>query len=261
MSVRGKQSHRWFMGGDGELLPARPFHHCCHKSVGLFNGFIHLGWGSHDGEVVGVKGHVVVGEWAVRHEVVKQGWRNHGPLGNTRTHMTIWGLYRWPRYRQALSLRLRYILSHLTTVCWSLDWWMLHPGGFFMLNPSETRETNRRKADTQECLGLKPCWETRVSRASVRNGRSRRSKIFTAGHSKEIGRYEAPSILGPQGFKIGMIVELFQREGRLIPPSEKLKSYVRKARPETPRCFRWATVSPSGILQHIRISCRISSLI
>ena len=35
-------------------------------------------------------------------------------------------------------------------------------------------------------------------------------------------------------------------EGRLTPASEKLKSSVRKARPETPRCFRWATVSLSS---------------
>ena len=87
----------------------------------------------------------------------------------------------------------------------------VRPGGFFMLNPSVTRETNGRRADTQECLGLKLCWETRVSRASVRNGRSRRSKICTAGHSKKIGRYEAPLVRDLSGFKIGIIVELFQK--------------------------------------------------
>ena len=119
-----------------------------------------------------------------------------------------------------------------------------------MMNPSVTRETNGRRADTQECLGLKPCWETRMSRASVRNGKSRRCKIFTAGHSKEIGRHEAPSVRGLPGFKIGMIVELFQMEGRSIPASERLKSSVRKTRPETPRCFRWATVSLSAVRSH-----------
>ena len=101
-----------------------------------------------------------------------------------------------------------------------------------MLNPSVTRETSRRRAETQECLGLKPCWETRVSRTSRRNGRSRRSNIFTAGHSKEIGRNEALSVRGLPSFKIGIKMELFQMEGSLIPASKRLKSSVRMAKPD-----------------------------
>ena len=79
-----------------------------------------------------------------------------------------------------------------------------------------------------------------MSRAFVTNGRSRRSKIFTAGHSKEIGQNEAPSVRGLPGFKIGIMVEHFKMEERLIPASERLKRSIKKA--------RLATVSQSDYL-------------
>ena len=91
-------------------------------------------------------------------------------------------------------------------------------------------ETNGRTADTQECLGLKPCWETRVSRASVRNGRSRRYKIFTAVHSKEIVRYEAPSVRGLPGFKIGINCGAFPNGREVNPCQREVKKLRQKGK-------------------------------
>ena len=61
-------------------------------------------------------------------------------------------------------------------------------GGFLSLNPDTVLAASGIRAETVECLGLKPCWEGRVLSASTMDGRIRLSKILAAGHNREIGR-------------------------------------------------------------------------
>ena len=77
-------------------------------------------------------------------------------------------------------------------------------------------------------------------------GRRRRSRTFTAGLRREIGRNEVLVSDGLPGFGRGITIACFHSAGILAVLMELLKMLQRKWMPLGPRCFRWRIVILSG---------------
>ena len=63
-------------------------------------------------------------------------------------------------------------------------------GGRRWLKPEAMVWVRGSRADVVEWRERKPCWESASGSAAVRKGRSRRSSTVTAGHRREMGRYD-----------------------------------------------------------------------
>ena len=62
--------------------------------------------------------------------------------------------------------------------------------GLFWLNPMLMVVDKGKMAVVVEWEGLKPCWVLLTGNELVRNGRISFSKIFDAGHRREMGLYD-----------------------------------------------------------------------
>jgi hypothetical protein len=91
---------------------------------------------------------------------------------------------------------------------------------------------------TVECPGLNPCCEGAVVRDPKVYGSTRRSRILAARQRREIGRYDEPWFPGSPCLRIGIVIELFQMDGKEAVETEMLKMWVRNWRPRGPRCLR-----------------------
>ena len=97
-----------------------------------------------------------------------------------------------------------------------------------------------------ECWGRKPCcvWESGMS--SVMLLRTSLSSILDGVQRREIGLYEAGSVGGLFGFKMGTILAVFHMWGMLLCCMEWLKMSVRVLMACGPRCLRCLLDMPSG---------------
>ena len=91
------------------------------------------------------------------------------------------------------------------------------------------------RADVVEWRMRKPCWESASGSASLRKGRSRRSSTFTAGHRREMGRYDELMDGGLPGLGMAMIVADFQMAGMSALARDRLNRWVRYCMPLGPR--------------------------
>lgn len=62
-------------------------------------------------------------------------------------------------------------------------------------------------------------------------GRINASKIFTAGHSREIGLYDEAVVGSFPGFRRGTTKDVFQIDGIWLRETDALKVRARKAKP------------------------------
>lgn len=114
----------------------------------------------------------------------------------------------------------------------------MRSGGLFLLKPSATVVEIFKRADVVEWRGRKPCWCSAGGRCVVMMGRIKASRVFTAGHKSEIGRYDVAKLGSFPGFGSGTTSEVFQIAGIRPCAKERLKISVRSATPIDPRCFR-----------------------
>ena len=63
-----------------------------------------------------------------------------------------------------------------------------------------------------ECRWRKPCCDGERGRVLI-SGRRRRSRILTAGHRRDMGRYPDPELAGLPGFGIGTTIACFHIGG------------------------------------------------
>jgi hypothetical protein len=119
-------------------------------------------------------------------------------------------------------------------------------GGRYSLNPDAIDCVRGSSAEVVEWRGRKPCWVSARGSASVRKGRRRRSSTFTAGHRREIGRYEELLDCGLPGLGMVMIVADFHMAGMSALARDRLKRSVRYWMPLGPKWRRWRMVKESG---------------
>ena len=115
-----------------------------------------------------------------------------------------------------------------------------------------------RRAVVVEWKGRNPC-DGEGLRASVREGRKRRSRTLAAGHKREIGLYDVPWSEGLPGFGIGITSAVFQIAGMTASLTERLNKLVRNSIPLSPRCLRWREVKPSGPIAVKLLACLMAS--
>ena len=78
------------------------------------------------------------------------------------------------------------------------------------------------------------------------DGRISVSSTLAAGQRSELGRKDLPCDESLPGFGNGMMVDIFQMDGRRLLVMESLYSAARKFKTKGPRCLRWKMVRPSG---------------
>ena len=93
------------------------------------------------------------------------------------------------------------------------------------------------------------------SRKKSRRNSIMRSKSFDTQKVREIGRKEAGESRGFPMSWIGIIEDVFQREGKECKDPKRLKMCRRKSMPERERCFsmRYATLSGSVAVDKDRL--------
>jgi hypothetical protein len=106
--------------------------------------------------------------------------------------------------------------------------------------------TKGSSAVVVERNGWKPCCVGEVVREAVIVGRSRRLRILITGLINDMEQYDDPKPAGLPGFKTGNTRAAFQMAGTVASLTDRLKIDIRKARPASPKCFRWTDVRPSG---------------
>ena len=95
------------------------------------------------------------------------------------------------------------------------------------MKPCEIIVAMGRRAVVVEWRARKPCWFGDNSKASVHEGRMRRSSTFMQGESSEIGRYDVLSFTGLPGLSTGIIIALFQMAGISALETERLYNSVK----------------------------------
>ena len=88
----------------------------------------------------------------------------------------------------------------------------------------------------------------------------RRSRIFTVGLRREMGRYDLLFSAGLPGFSRGMITASFHTAGMATFWTERFRVWVRKATPRGPRCLRWREVRLSGPVAVEFLDLRMATL-
>ena len=99
-------------------------------------------------------------------------------------------------------------------------------GGCFLLNPSAIVWVICCNAVDVECNFLYPCWYAFSGRKGFILSNKTRSRVFATFDSREIGRYDFPSFGSLFGFRIGIILAVFQDCGMMLVLSDIVNSFV-----------------------------------
>ena len=98
---------------------------------------------------------------------------------------------------------------------------------------------SRSSADVVDLEARNPSWWSAGCRRLFSDGRISVSSTLAAGQRSEIGRKDLPCDESLPGFGNGMMVDIFQMDGRRLLLMESLCSAEKKFKAKGPRCLRW----------------------